>query len=307
MEHPKLNVNDVVALFEERPDLQGGKEDSEEGVEDSKKRGPSKGESWGLAHHLQKVIVWLIGNRVRGSLDEATSFNILFIILTVFRAKKNKEIGLHYLQFVLDRLARKCEWVDQGPLKDHFTKVDKDLIDKLVDKFGANPVSKSSGEKGGGKGKGRLGPGRFGINVQYQKKWSNPPQYRPPPQWSQYQQYGNKGGGPQAGQYQRPKEIQKGGPGGGPKGGPKGGKKGGAGKGALSQASPEVKRAFEMCRDGKFQGSDGRNLCPFYQTTSCLWGRDCRQCHECPIDGGRHGANNCRQINEPEARRKLGL
>ena len=96
--HPSVNINDKVRLFTDRRSEQ---DEAWEGRSD--KKGPPKGESFGLAHHGQKLLIFLVALRVRGVLKEVDLINVFFIMLKVYR-EESREIGLHYVQEVMDHL-----------------------------------------------------------------------------------------------------------------------------------------------------------------------------------------------------------
>jgi len=277
--HPSVNINDKVRLFTERRSEQ---DEAWEGRTD--KKGPPKGESFGLAHHGQKLLIFLVALRVRGVLKEVDLINVFFIMLKVYR-EESREIGLHYVQEVMDHLNKTCLWSDKGDLGSHFKEPEDKVVRRLEKAF---PKTQSrKGEDGvsmwekakPSKGKGRKGqwetptkPGRPSPGRRGDRRRDSPPRR------------GDRRGEDRS--RSRPR---------------KGADKGkGDGKGSsLSQQSTEVKAAFSLAKkEGK--------VCHFYQIGTCHFD-PCRATHACVICGKHHGANKCPDIKSNKAKKLLGL
>ena len=112
-------------------------DDDDEDASQKKSRAnkPPKGEAWGLGHHVMKVLIFLVALRVRKVIEEVDMVNALFLVLKVYREEKNKDVGLHYLQSLLDWLHKTCIWSDKGSLPSHLKAVDKTVLEKPKKKY----------------------------------------------------------------------------------------------------------------------------------------------------------------------------
>ena len=161
--HPAININDKVKLSDERRMASEAflNEDGDPTGKQSKARSPAKGEAWGLAHHLQKVLIFLVGLRLRKVIQGVDCFNILYVILKVYREEsKDKDVGPHYFQELLDYLHKTCLCVDKGSLASKMDKVDKDVLDRLKKRYPevTEAPQKANGGGGGGRDGGRGRP-----------------------------------------------------------------------------------------------------------------------------------------------------
>ena len=101
-EHVAVTINDLVELFDEwtsESDTGGG--DAEESPQTKSK--PPKGEAWGLSHHLLKLLVFMVALRLREQVDAAHVYNMLYFVPKHYRSEGNKEVGMHYAQYLFNR------------------------------------------------------------------------------------------------------------------------------------------------------------------------------------------------------------
>ena len=127
---------------------------------------PPKGEAWGLSHHLLKLLVFMIGLRLREQVDESHVYNMLYFVLKHYRSEGNKDVGMHYAQALFNRLHKKSWWKSQGTLKTHLESVNKDVLESLRLKY---PKVDRPSPKGGKDSFRKASPGG--------KKWTPSPQY----------------------------------------------------------------------------------------------------------------------------------
>ena len=286
--HPSINVNDKVELVEERRMLEDDLDTDDE--KDEKKRSkankPKKGEAWGLAHHLMKVLIFLVTLRLRDVVKEVDVLNCLFIICKMHR-EESRDIGLHYLQRLLDYLHQSQTYTDKGGLSKWLKEPQEVILKKLRKSFRVSehgePLDKGQ-DKGRGKRRGKYGgkrKGEFTRLPRGARRQDDPPirkkvqeevQDDPPPR---------KGLG-----------------------------KGGENKSKVNpnNLSTELQAAFKKAKVSK--SSDGRPICPFYTVggnAGCNFGKDCRFAHECLIDKGRHPTKDCQDLRSSKAKQILGL
>ena len=236
-----------------------------------------------MAHHGQKLLIFLVALRVRGVLKEVDLIDVFFIMLKVYR-EQSREIGLHYVQEVMDHLNKTCLWSDKGDLGSHFKEPEDKVVRRLEKAFPKTQSRKgedgvSMWDKKPPKGKGRKGqwetptkPGRASPGRRGDRRRESPPRR------------GDRRGEDRSRSRAR-----------------KGADKGkGDGKGSpLSQQSTEVKAAFSLAKkEGK--------VCHFYQIGTCHFD-PCRATHACVICGKHHGANKCPDIKSNKAKKLLGL
>ena len=157
-EHVAVSINDLVELFDEwTPESETGMGGAQVDENPQVKK-PPKGEAWGLSHHLLKLLVFMIGLRLREKVDESHVYNLLYFVLKHYRSEGNKEGGMHYAQALFNRLHKKSWWKTQGTLKTHLESVNKDVLESLRLKYPKvdrppPPKGKDSFRKGGPGGK----------------------------------------------------------------------------------------------------------------------------------------------------------
>jgi hypothetical protein len=271
--HPSININDSCVLFEDRAYESDGLLQDDGADQASKARKPPKGEAWGLAHHLQKVLIFLVCLRMKKIIAEQDVFNALYIILKVYREERPNEVGLHYLQALLDYLHKTCLWTDKGTLPSFLVEPQKLVVDKLIKVYHNPEKSSSSTTEKQRKGLAKGGDGKGGRKgPQQQQRGDNRRQVRSrtPPRNRQPQQAPT----PPAGQS------------------------------PLSKASPVLKAAFTLAK--KESGKDKK--CPFAQIGSCTFGGKCNFKHFCVICNNKsHVAKDCPDLNSDDTKKKLGV
>ena len=284
----------LVELFDEwTPESDTGGGDAEELPQTKSK--PPRGEAWGLSHHLLELLVWMVALRLREQVDEAHVYNMLYFVLKHYRSEGNKEVGMHYAQYLFNRLHRKSWWKSQGTLKEASLNVNKDVLESLRLKY--PKVDKFAFPKGGKGNQGGQGGGKSTTYKGEQRERSS--YYKGSPSQSTWDR--PKGRSRSRSQRREPKggkaEYGKGKKDDGAKGdgGKKGGKPGG------KNSDPRVQKAFEICKAGQ-------KYCPFWQIGNCRFGKDCKFYNEgylCRSD--RHGANKCPNLSSGDAGKRLGM
>jgi hypothetical protein len=285
-EHVQFSINDMVELFD------GYTAESLEG-EESTKRKPPKGEAWGLTHHLQKLLGFLISLRLKDKVDEVHVYNWLFFVLKLYRSEDSRDIGLHYSQALVDRLHKTSWWKSQGTLRDNLLKPNKEVVEELRKHYPAPRKPSNPGPPGGDFTKGKKGGGKTG----------KPGQWQP---WVRGDQKSTRNRSRTRSRSRKRSPNRKGNTrgyvgGDSPGGGTQGGKNGGTGKGTKSHPDPRVQKAFILARDGK-------KVCPWFQTNTCLYGSKCQYdmlCHICK--SSRHGAVDCSELGSAKAKKLLGV
>ena len=130
-------------------------DDEKEEKKKCKANKPKKGEAWGLAHHLMKVLVFLVTLRLRDVIKEVDVLNCLFIICKMHR-EESRDIGLHYLQRLLDYLHQSQTYTDKGDLS-KWLKEPQEVILKKLRKSSRVSENGDFLDKGHGKGRGKYG------------------------------------------------------------------------------------------------------------------------------------------------------
>lgn len=298
--HPAVSINDKVTLWDERryeSDAYVSPEWSSEMDAESKARQPKKGEAFGLAHHLQKLHQFLLALRVRGTLSEVDSANAMGIVLKVYREEPNKEVGLHYMQALLDYLHKSSVHNDKKSLSFYLKEPHKKTVEKLQKVYPSGKTSQgSSSDKGKGKQqsqqlqqqlqsltaqvKNLKGLGKGGQG--YGKDWGSQNRGRP-------FEKGDSGGS-----YDRSRSDFPG------RKGSQGGGKPQDSRSVLSHAKPILKAAFGAAKETK-------DMCPFAQIGVCKF-NPCKLMHMCGLCGAHnHVAIKCPKQDTPEIMKKFGL
>jgi hypothetical protein len=289
--HPSINVNDRVERVEEPRMLEEDLDTDDEKDEKnrSKANKPKKGDAWGLAHHLMKVLVFLATLRLRDVIKEVDVLNCMFIICKTHR-EESREIGLHYLQRLLDYLHQSQTYTDKGGLSKWLKEPQEVILKKLRKSYRVSENGEFLG-KGLGKGPGQRKKGKDKGDP---KGLGKGPFTRLP-----------RGARRQVYLQNQDQEVQDETP------VHKGGGKGGDDR--KSKVNPnvlstELQAAFKKAKVTK--SSDNRGICPFYTVggnAGCNFGKDCRFAHECLIDKGRHPTKDCPDLHSSKAKKILGL
>ena len=219
-------------------------------------------------------------------------YNALYFVPKQYRVEQNREIGMHYLQYLLDHLHKKSWWKSQGTLKSHLEAPNKEVLEKLRLKY---PKPEKPAGKGNGqltrvrktaftKGDGGKPGGKPGGRPTGKGPWT--PNKKP--------YWGGNRNNERSRSRERKGKTQDG-------GGKPTGKTQDGGKKGKSQNDVRVQKAFSLAKQG------GR-ICGHYQCGTCTFGRDCQKDHVCYIcKNPSHGAYRCFDLYNANGTKRLGL